>query len=157
MTNVNVQTDINETKKLIKEKLEPYGEIKDIFIPLVNNKWQEPEATIYIKINHYPEREVDIKGVPMLLNWKGAAPRCRFCKRSNYLAEDCRNLKRKLEKEHFEKMELAKEAKTQSKQINMDIDDTNCIEDNNILNINRTLIYNSRYISFIIISFSLLD
>ena len=29
-TNVNVQTDINETKKLIKEKLEPYGEIKDI-------------------------------------------------------------------------------------------------------------------------------
>lgn len=116
-TNVNVQTNINDTKKLIKQKLEQYGEIKDIFIPLINNKWQEPEATIYIKIKEYPPREVDLDGVPMLLNWKGAAPRCRFCKRSNHLVKDCRNLKRKLERDEVSKMEqLAKDAKIQKEQ-----------------------------------------
>lgn len=75
----------------------------------------------------------------MLLNWKGGAPRCRFCKRSNHLVKDCRNLKRKLEKEHIDKMDqLAKDSKTQLEQSNMDIDDNISIQnDNDTIIINK--------------------
>lgn len=140
-TNVNVQTNINDTKKLIKQKLEQYGEIKDIFIPLINNKWQEPEATIYIKIKEYPPREVDLDGVPMLLNWKGAAPRCRFCKRSNHLVKDCRNLKRKLERDEVSKMEqLAKDAKIQTEQKQMQVDNSVIINNDSLPTTNKEII-----------------
>lgn len=109
-TNVNLADTVEETKILIQSKMEQYGEIKDIFIPLVNNRFQEPEATIFIKVNEFPPREIELEGAKMLLNWKGATPRCRFCKRSNHLVKDCKNLKRKIENQKIKEMqELAKE------------------------------------------------
>lgn len=111
-TNVNLKPTIKETKELIAEKMKEFGDVKDIFIPLIENKWQEPEASIFIKIETMPPREIDLEGVQMLLNWKGATPRCRFCKRSNHLVKDCRNLKRKLENtDILNKERIAKEHK----------------------------------------------
>lgn len=107
-TNVNLMDTVEETKETIFNELNKYGEVRNIIIPLIENKWQEPEATIYMKFETEPPREIKLDGVPMLLNWKGATPRCRFCKRSNHLVADCRNLKRKIENEKNRKMiELA--------------------------------------------------
>ena len=78
-------------------------------IPFINNTWQKPEAIIYIKLNSLPPREVEIEGVQMLLNWKGANPRCRFCKRTNHLVKDCKNLKRKIENNNNKVIELISE------------------------------------------------
>ena len=75
----------------------------------------------------------------MLLNWKGAEPRCRFCKRSNHLIKDCRNLKRKIEKNNIEKLELlAKNAKIETeKQIKQSVYNKDLIETNPELNIKQ--------------------
>ena len=40
-TNINIQPKIKDTKQIIKDKLEKYGVIKEIFIPLIENILQK--------------------------------------------------------------------------------------------------------------------